>query len=145
MSRPIALVVSIVALLAGAVACGGTKDFVFDAGATLSPVDAGPCDVYAQSGCPAGQKCTIHPDGTPVCGAQGSSAAYATCTGDDQCPAGTACVTLGFTGYLSGQRCYAFCEPGPSSSTHGTCTGGATCLGLPNIPEGFCDVPADGG
>lgn len=129
-------------------ACGGEKDFTYDAGPGPQPaVDAGPCDVYAQTNCASDLKCTILGDGGPICGQKGSGSPYAACADDTQCQAGTACVDLQFSGFLAGNHCYPFCELSKQPTDGGTtCSGaGATCLDLHTIPEGFCDVPADGG
>ena len=144
------LTLSILALAALA-GCGGTKDFIFDAGGIdAGPVDAGPCDVYAQTNCPANLKCTIIPDGTPVCGNKGSGDDYDACSGDQECKPGTACVDLTFSGFLSGKHCYPFCDIAAQPDGGTTCPGsGASCLKLTfpdgglSIPEGFCDIPGN--
>ena len=141
----------------GSLACGGTKNFTFDAGPLdAGPVDAGPCDVYTQTNCPSGLKCTIQPAGNTICGQAGTGDAYSDCSdasgtvGDDsKCKAGTACVTLSFIGtnFLSGYHCYPFCDLSVQDAGN-TCpraASGATCLGIGTIPEGFCDLPADAG
>lgn len=155
MFRKLALVLVTVAFSA----CGGTKDFTFDAGASSPRQDAGPCDPFTQTNCDASLKCTIQADGTPVCGAKGSGAAYADCSvstslpdggttvrGDDsKCSAGTACLDLEFQGRLAGNHCYPFCDLDAQPTDGGTtCPGtNATCLDLHSaITQGFCDIPA---
>lgn len=150
--RFVLLALASAALLLGP-ACGGQKDFTFDAGPGPAPaVDAGPCDVYAQTNCPTDLKCTIMPDGSPICGLKGTKAAYEACAtdggGDAECQPGTACVDLQFSGYLAGNHCFPFCEHAKQPTDGGTtCPGArASCLKLTfvdgglQIPEGFCDT-----
>jgi hypothetical protein len=146
------LSLSLCAVLLGS-ACGGTKDFTFDAGAGPTPlVDAGPCDVYAQTNCPSDLKCTILPSGAPICGLKGTKGNYEACAndggGDAECAPGTACVDLQFSGYLAGNHCYPFCELSRQPTDGGTtCQGArASCLAIVvspdggTLPEGFCDT-----
>jgi hypothetical protein len=144
MVRRIALVILPLCVLA----CGGTKDFMFDAGPLPGPVqDAGPCSPLAQTNCPSNLKCTIEGDGTPICGPKGDGGPYSDCSvtsggqvkGDDsKCEAGTACVDLEFTGFTRGNHCFPFCNLDGGTTCPGT---GATCFPVGSIPEGFCDVP----
>ena len=132
----------------GSLACGGTKNFTFDAGPLeAGPVDAGPCDVYTQTNCPSGEKCTIQPAGNTICGQVGTGDNYVACSTDSDCKAGTACVDLEFAGFVADKHCFPFCDPSVQDGGN-TCpqaASGATCLPLTNIPEGFCDLPVDAG
>ena len=164
MVRRLALFATVVAAFAAAMACGGEKDFTFDAGFHDAGGDAGPCSPLDQTNCPSDLKCTIKPDDTPICGQKGAGDNYATCQTDDQCKAGTACVDLEFTNLLGGQHCYPFCvllDDGgspkagdlmPDGGPFGACPGTSpVCLALTfpdgglSYKEGFCDLPADGG
>ncbi|MBS2029867.1 MAG: hypothetical protein JST54_18340 [Deltaproteobacteria bacterium] len=134
----------------GSLACGGTKNFTFDAGPLdAGPVDAGPCDPYAQTNCPTGLKCTIQPAGNTICGAAGTGDVYTACNDDSNCKAGTACVDLEFSGFVAGKHCFPFCDlslqPTDGGTTCPQASSGSSCLNLTTIPEGFCDLPLDAG
>jgi hypothetical protein len=67
-----------------------------------------PCDPVAQSGCP-GQKCTVggaNDDSAPFCAAAGSLTVGTACDNDNQCAAGSICLTL--TGV--DRVCRKFCD-----------------------------------
>ena len=90
-----------------------------------------PCRLWPQCGCPPGQKCTIDPSSTEMtliktCATAGSGSTASTCTADDECMAGTACLGL-FTEAATPTMgmCYQFC------AAQSDCTGaGSYCLPL---------------
>ncbi len=111
--------------------------------------DAGPCSPSLQTGCAAAQKCSIRPDnGQPTCVAAGALAAYAPCSADTDCAAGTFCVNPPANApYESGQTCHPFCNP--STGAHLACSLGGTCELVDHFDQtiGFCARAAgsDGG
>jgi hypothetical protein len=128
-----------VALLLSLSACSGTTEAP-DAG----PADPGPCNPVAQSGCDSGQKCTIRLDtGLPTCSAAGAGAAYAPCSSDSDCAAGTACLSATpQPGYDGTQSCRPFCDP--ATQAHLACPQGGRCDFIDTHAEGigFCEREA---
>lgn len=86
-----------------------------------------------QCGCPSGQACYL-PTGTPVCLAAAATTAGGTCAQDNDCRAGSVCIT----GLQTGNHCAILC----ALSAPQTCASGV-CIptGLPGV--GACMVPCD--
>jgi hypothetical protein len=114
-----------------------------------SGTDAGgPCNPASQSGCGANEKCTLRLDnGQPGCAAKGAATAYAPCSADSECVAGTTCITLPASlGFETGQVCHPVCTP--PTQAHLACAMGGTCevVDTAATDYGFCARPkSDGG
>jgi len=110
----------------------------------------GPCDPNAQTGCGAGQKCSLNmATGMPACAAVGTKAAFATCANDGECRGGTICINNDKTSstFQTGQFCLPFCDP--ATQAHLSCSAGGSCELVDTVDStvGFCVLPAatDGG
>lgn len=118
--------------------CGGTDAGMSDVPPTSdtpTPVDAGPCDPVANTGCGATERCAWFYDaaggGEGRCVPEGAVAVGGTCMltppGTDDCVGGSGCIE-------------SVCRPTCSPSR--ACDGGSTCVHYDGVfaapDEGFC-------
>jgi|GEM_PF-5036806 hypothetical protein len=89
--------------------------------------------VPPQCGCSVGEGCYL-PSGTPVCLPAGSAPDGADCAADNDCLAGSVCIT----GLVTGNQCGRLCDPAaPATCSTGVCIPS----GLPGI--GACMIGCD--
>jgi hypothetical protein len=111
----------------------GTGDDVATEDDAGCVIDAACRLIPPQCGCGAGEGCYI-PVSTPVCLPAGSAVDGASCAMDNDCRAGSVCIT----GLATGTECASLCDPAaPASCETGVCIPG----GLPGI--GGCMVACD--
>ncbi|MSP92446.1 MAG: hypothetical protein EXR79_11715 [Myxococcales bacterium] len=126
--------------------CGGGADATGAVGSVdaATPPDAcaappapcleSPCRALPpQCGCPSGQACYL-PTGAPVCRPAGATTPGGACTQDNDCRAGSVCIT----GLPTGNHCAILCGLGVPQSC-----ASAVCMptGLPGV--GACMVACD--
>jgi hypothetical protein len=111
--------------------CHAKTDPMWHSGSCFGQADA--CDPIAQSGCDAGQTCTVMGGGpfggvAYVCDEAGSVPEGDDCSSDD-CEEGLACVE---------EVCSEFCDPLNDNCTVGTCMDISVTLYLPADTIGVC-------
>jgi len=93
-----------------------------------------PCRaIPPQCGCPANQGCYL-PTGTPVCLAAGAAVPGDVCANDNDCSAGSVCIT----GQALGNFCALLCKQGDNSA----CSSGV-CIETGLVGTGACMVACD--
>ncbi|MFT3835743.1 MAG: hypothetical protein QM723_01950 [Myxococcaceae bacterium] len=107
------------------------------------------CDVTHQTGCDGGYKCSVRMlDGNTHCVPPGPKQAYTDCTTDDECVAGTTCISTPANAmFKGGQFCHPDCDP--TTQAHQACSLGGSCEveDFAVATAGFCVMPqaSDGG
>lgn len=109
----------------------------------LNPV-LGACDPLCQTGCDDGQHCvarTSDPDDTELtatCGPEGAGSQGEECASDEDCAAGSMCISL--DGAAS--ECHRYCRPG--SAVRPQCPSGLTCRPFDvELRVGVCEQAVD--
>ena len=145
--------------LAGDVAGGEDVPGTDEAGAEVAPA---PCDMVAQTGCGAGERCAWirdqvdpKPSGAPGCVAEGTAdvngpcsyGATGTATGFDNCRKGLTCLAT-YAEQATGV-CRAVCDLTAAPGSSGACVGPYVCgaysdfLGTGPQTVGLCDPTCD--